>query len=246
MKIGLIFPVCDGPLGDEKHFDRFYAELTRLNFPFAVHFDHCCKETVDFFSRHPLFVGGNWDKDPVSHFDESFRENALRALRKAGDFDYFLQMDVDETMERLAPEKVAKLVETGADVIMCRCLDLWENDRQYRVDGPFQSGTREKLFKLRGNEIEYKHPASHAPYVNRKRASKGADAKILRPSESLLYVLHWGIMNMEEAELHRKRWHEIYIRKCGNIVYGSYEYYFDPTTVVKLREFDYDTFTQEF
>ena len=53
--IGVLFPVCDG---DERHFDRFLGELTRLGFPFAVHFDHCSPATKERFKSHPLFLQG--------------------------------------------------------------------------------------------------------------------------------------------------------------------------------------------
>src|SRR5437762_2079417 len=82
--IGLIVPVCDGPTGDERHFDRFRREITRLGLPFVVHFDHCGKTTQRFFTQHLLCLGASMDDDPESRFDESYRQRPLEVLLRHG------------------------------------------------------------------------------------------------------------------------------------------------------------------
>lgn len=238
MKLGVIVPVCDA---DEKHFARFYAELTRLGYPFAIYFDRCSAATKQYWLDHPLRCG--FDAGTGS-FDESYREYALRVLKRQG-FEASLQMDVDETLEKLAPQKLEALCKRDDwDVVLARCLDLWDDDKHYRVDGPFGSATREKLHRLNRWDTRYTHPISHAPYFFQDGVR--VDDKLVRVVKPGLHVLHWGIMNMEDAVIHRDRWHAIFMEKCHNIAYGSYNYYFDPANgPVRLADFDYDTFTGE-
>lgn len=231
-KVGLIFPVCDG---DEKHFGRFYAELTRLNFPFVAHFDHCCSNTKFRFTGHPLCVGSSSDDDPKSYFDESFRQRALDVLVKLDRFTHMTHMDVDETLERDAPEKIMEVAQSGVDVGIFRCLDLWtvpSGKVSHRVDGVFAGSQREKVFKLLGNSLKYPHPSSHAPNVIPHGKTK-ADATVVKTG---ICILHWGIMDMEDARVHKERWDTIYTRKLGGNPFGSYEYYFDPKVEVKVAE----------
>lgn len=230
--LGVLFPVCDE---DRKHFQRLSAELERLGKPFVVHFDHCCKETKSYFVGHRLCFNFTADDDPKSFFDESFRQRPLDILIRFG-FKFALQMDADETWEKRAPEKLERLMALGADVCVARCLDFWGDEKHYRVDGPFASSTREKLFKLPGNTLKYPHPSAHAPNVV-PHGKRREDAVVHR---SDLHVLHWGIMSMEDAKFHKDRWDTIYTRKLGGNPYGGYEYYFSHDPV--LAEFDYEEF----
>lgn len=228
MKVGALFSVFDG---DRKHFDRFLAELSRLRLPFAVNFDHCSRETKNRFQSHPMYLCGHEDDDQKSYFDESFRQRPLEMLHRQG-FDWALSLDVDETLERSAPEKIKILATTvDAEVICCPVLDLWGDERNYRVDGTFASSRREKMFRLNSTAgtFEYYHPTTHAP-------------KVLKPNREVkvhfsdLRVLHWGIMNMEDVHEHTTRWNTIYIRKVGKQPYGFYAYLNDPNTVPVLKE----------
>lgn len=229
MKIGVMFSVCDGPLGDEKHFDRFLAELTRLGFPFAVNFDHCTEQTRRLFQRRALYLGGYEDNDPESHFDESFRQKALDVLLDK-QFDWALSMDVDETLERDAVQKIHEATELGADIVDFPVLDLWGDERHFRRDGPFGSSHREKLFNLR-EPIAYYHPTVHAPRVK----PKGREVVVVKYP---CHVLHWGIMCREDAVFHTERWNRIYTRRVGNNPYASgfYSYIMDESIVPELHE----------
>ena len=73
--------------------------MTRIGWPFAVNFDHCCTDTESLFLGHPLCVGGYLDHNPDSYFDESYRQRCLDILQKLG-FQWMFQMDVDETLEK--------------------------------------------------------------------------------------------------------------------------------------------------
>lgn len=217
--LGILFAVCDG---DEKHFDRFLAELTRLGFPFAVHFDHCSAETKRRFKEHPLFIDGHEDDDPNSFFGEDSRQSAMDILMKAG-FEWALSFDVDETLEKNAHEKIARVLEMKEDVIECPLLDLWGDERHYRVDGPFQSSHREKFFRLTIGRWNYTHPTSHAP-----KATPRNREHVVTVGHADLHVIHWGIMDMDDVRFHTERWNRVYIKKVGKNPYGFYEYMNDP------------------
>lgn len=233
LKLAIIFSVCDG---DQKHFGRFYAELNRLAFPFFVNFDHCCAETRQLFQSSPHFVRAYVNDRQDDLFDESHRHYALTLAKDARAFDWVLQMDVDETLEKDAPAKIQEILRSGADIVDCRVLDLWgkEDDRpmHYRVDGSFRSSHREKFFNLRtAAKLYYYHPTSHAP---RHIPHDGREPIILRGYP--LHVLHWGIMDAKDILFHTARWTEIYTRAVGGVPYKFYEYINDPDTVIELEK----------
>lgn len=243
MKIGILFSVFDG---DQKHFDRFAAELQRLALPFAVNFDHCSKETKQLFQQHPNFLAGHENDDPENHFDESHRQTALKLLIKHK-FDWALSLDVDETLERRAPEMIQELARKKfydeqnpkrgkvlADVIDFRVLDLWGDERHYRVDGPFRGSHREKMFNLRSGEWNYYHPTVHAPKLTE---TKGRTTALVVKGYPC-HVLHWGIMDKADAQHHTERWNTIYTRKVGGNPYaaGFYSYINDDGVKIEVAE----------
>lgn len=236
--LGVLFSVFDG---DQKHFDRFAAELRRLALPFAVNFDHCSAETIKFFREQPNYLDGYVNDDPDSHFDESHRQTALSILLK-NKFDWAMSLDVDETLERNAPWQLSLLVQQKfddpltpkrgkvlADVIDFKVLDLWGDERHYRVDGSFQSSHREKMFNLRSGTWRYSHPTVHAPKLTEAKY-RNLDRPALVIRGYPLHVLHWGIMNQADAEHHCQRWDDIYTRAVGGQPYGFYAYLRDPVT----------------
>ena len=228
MKIGVLFSVFDG---DVKHFNRFTAELTRLDLPFAVNFDHCCQKTIDTFRKLPNYLHGYVNNNPESFFDESHRQHALDILLK-DKFDWAVSLDVDETLELRAPTIIRQLAEARftdlltpergnqlADVIGFQVLDLWGDDRHYRTDGPFHKSHREKMFHIGIGHWEYYHPTIHAP----KLTEVGGRAA-LYVRQYPCRVLHWGIMDESDIKEHTERWDAIYTRKVGNNPYGFYPY----------------------
>ena len=239
--LGILFPVCDG---DAKHFDRFTGDLTRLGYPFAVHFDHCSDETKRRLKEHPLFLEGHEDDDPNSFFGEDSRQSALDILAKHR-FAWMLSFDVDETLEKNAPEKIRKILEEdagGADVVEFPLLDLWGDERHYRVDGPFRSSHREKMFRLSIGRWNYTHATIHAPKCTPR--DKDHEVRVIKPD---IFVLHWGIMNMDDVRFHTERWNRVYTKKVGNNPYGFYPYMNDPeNNPPDIREFDPDDIGPDF
>lgn len=126
------------------------------------------------------------------------------------------------------------LREDEADVVDCLVLDLWGDDKHYRVDGTFAGSHREKFFNLKCGTLAYYHPTIHAPKVK----PTGREAIVVRFP---MYVLHWGIMNMDDVKFHTDRWNRIYTKKVGANPYGFYPYLNDPNTVPILKDYDYDT-----
>lgn len=232
-KVGILFSVCDG---DERHFKRFITELERLGFFYAVNFDHCSKKTKRLFQQNFLFLDGYENDDPESHFNEMHRQPALTILQREG-FDWALSMDVDETLEKFALEKVQEIMQMDVDLVDCQLLDLWGDERHYRIDYTFARSHREKFFNLNSgrtnDQLRYYHPTSHAPkfYLDR-------EAKVVKFHP--LYVIHWGIMDQADAEFHTKRWDDIYNKAVGGNPYGFYPYINDPTTVPICNEYDYN------
>lgn len=229
LKLAITFSTFDG---DAKHFSRFLDELARLAFPFYVNFDHCSPATKRLFMSHPNYAGGYENDDKQSFFDESHRQFALNLVQKSGAFDWVLQMDVDETLERDAPRLIREAMRLNADVIGCPVLDLWGDGKHYRVDGSFQSSHREKMFNLRTAEkLYYYHPTSHAP---RHVPRIGKDPVVVRGYP--LRVIHWGILDMTDVKEHTERWTTIYTRAVGGVPYKFYEYLNDPATVVEVKK----------
>jgi hypothetical protein len=219
-KVGFLFSVFEG---DKKHFNRFIQELKRLNLPFTVNFDHCSDATKFRFKSLPNYLDGYEDDDPNSFFDESFRQRPLELLQKHK-FDWAFQLDVDETLERDAINKIYDATTIGADIIDCPVIDLWGSKDKYRIDGGFGCSHREKMFNIH-NTCIYTHPTVHAPKVTRK-----GEIIVKRYD---LNVIHWGIMDMDDVKEHTERWNTIYIRKVGGNPYASgfYSYINDPATV---------------
>lgn len=232
-RLGILFSVCDS---DERHFQRFRDELERLGFPFAVNFDHCSEKTKDFFKSSHFFLEGYENDDPESHFNEMHRQPALTILQKA-EFDWALSMDVDETLEKFAPQKIEEIMRMDVDLVDCQLLDLWGDERHYRVDGTFARSHREKFFNLNsgrtGEQLRYYHPTSHAPKFFLER-----EVRVVKFHP--LYVIHWGIMDQADVQFHTKRWDDIYTKAVGGQPYQFYDYINDPATVPILNEFDYD------
>lgn len=242
--LGLMFPVCDGPRGDEKHFPRFLKEIDRLGLPFAVYFDHCTRETYKLFSSHRLYFDGFDDVDQYSSFDEGSRRYPLNILIKAG-FGHILQMDLDETLERDGPAKLRDVLKNGADVTGFWCLDIWDRPESSlseteepgfwrRIDGPFGAGKREKVFKVTGNTLRWPAATAHAPDV--WPTGKTKEESVVKMAD--ISVIHWGIRNLADAQFHRERWDRIYTRAVGGNPYQGYEYYFDKATVPAYAKLD--------
>ncbi len=231
-KLGLLLATCDA---DEQHFGRMLAELTRLGCPFAVHFDRCCKATKKRFLTHKMCAASSSNDDQSVTFHEGHRQFALEALLKAlPNLDWFGQLDTDETYECDAKKHIQCILDGPFDVVQCIVMDLWGDKNHYRTDGSFGQSRREKFFNLGIGEWAYTHSVIHAPKLVKPRDNSQQQVKVLRHQRP--YVLHWGIMNMDDVKVHTDRWDEIYTKAVGSNPYGFYPYINDPTTEIVLAE----------
>jgi hypothetical protein len=244
-KLGIVLITCDE---DKGHFPRILAEFTRLGFPFAVCFDHCCDETKHLFTTHPCCVG--FHDNTTQQFDERHRQYAFDILLKHDDYDWITYLDTDEVYDRRALELIPQILDYDADLVWCPVLDLWGTGDCYMDGvgclgpcmGPDSASTggkqlRDKFYNLRTGTWQYRHPDIHAPYFTPRDGSRRA----ARRKRSNLYVLHYGLMSREDGAFHEQRWNTIYKKTLGRNPYSNGFY-----TVVANEEgtripFDYDT-----
>ncbi len=244
--LGLLLTTWDG---DKHHFSRVLAEYTRLGYPFAVNFDHCCKETKRLFKTHPNFVGCYENDDPKHVFDETHKQHALDVLVKLG-FDWGGYFDTDDILDRRAPQLIPEMLEWDCDLIWCPAIDLWGDAHHYRVDGPlgpshepdqtehFGKQRRDCFWNLKTGNWKYKHADVHAPYFEAKDGS----GRAARRRRSKLHIIHHGRMDPKDAMRHEKMWDKIYTRALGRNPYRGGFYTYMAETEPVLEYFDYDTF----
>ena len=247
-KLGIVLVTCDA---DQRYFPNILQEFTRLSFPFAVCFDHCCKATKKLFSAHPCCVG---TCDSPRDFDERHRQYAFDVLMKHDDYDWITYLDTDEAFDRRALDLIPEIMEYDADVVWCPLLDLWGAGDCYRVGkgclgpcmGPDDSQTggkqlRDKFYNLRTGSWAYLHPHIHAPSFTARDGSN----RPARRKRSNLYILHYGLMKPEDGAYHELRWSTIYTRALGRNPYehttdrGFYEIIEKEEPI--LEPFNYDT-----
>lgn len=231
--LGMLICTCDA---DQKHFDRVLGEFTRLRIPFAVNFDHCCKETKRHFQSSPLYLGGK-ENDAVGKldddFDESHRQGGLDVLmREPGRFDWAGYLDTDESFAPKVNEvEIQRMLAKCSDIdlIDTPLIDLWGDEKHWRDDGPFKNSHRERFYNLRSGKWKYTSAVVHAPKLLKDQETVARRQHLQDPLGTRvilypMYFLHWGIMNQEDCQFHIKRWNEVYTKKVGNNPYGFYEY----------------------
>jgi hypothetical protein len=241
-----------------RHFDRVLGEFTRLGFPFAVNFDHCCNDTKRTFKAHPLCVGWHETDDPKDLFDETHKQRALDVLY-AREFAWAAYLDTDEVFDRRAPEEIAKILgSSGVDLYWCPLLDFWGDDEHYRTDGPLgpcQAGDwgdgsvrdkqfRNKFYHLRADGAwRYLHADVHGPYfLDRKTGERKRE----REARSRLHVLHYGLIDLDLIRFKLEQWRRVYTPALGEFKHGGfYEYLLDPALTPEVRDFCYATWNGE-
>ena len=236
--LAFLIATCDA---DAKHFSRVLGEFTRLGYPFAAYFDHCCEETIRLFASHLLCVGSHINSNEP--FDERHRRYPFDILKSKG-FDWIASIDTDEIFDGRAATLIPEILDSDADVVWCPRLDFWGDDRHYRIDGPFGPSTSgvspgkqfcEKFFNVKTGIWTYRHADIHAPYFAAVDKTGRAPIRKMSP----LYVLHYGIMDYADAVVHTDRWNLVYTRAQGaNKHPGFYNYINDKSIVPTLIDFD--------
>lgn len=196
--------------------DQYLAEIDRLDLPFAVHFDRCSQATVGRFISHPRCLGHTRQDDPKVDYTERDKQGSFDIVAAAG-FQWALQLDSDETLERQAPVKLWQTLDDyhDADCIGLRYVSLWETPQQIRVDGPFSSGYHVKLYHLQGRGWTFRQPTVNGAYINSPH---------YKEVKAPLVCLNWGAMTHELRIQHKSRWDRIYTRLAGKNPYGFWDY----------------------
>ncbi len=244
--LGCLFSVSEP---DARYLDGMLKQLTWLGFPFAVNFDHCSPWTKRQFKEHPLYLGGFENDDPEKLFDESHRQTALEVVIKAK-MDWALRFDIDEVLDHRAPQIIPEIMEMDTDMVWCPCLDMWGDDKHYRVDGMFgpemnpdaqdvlHKQFRKMFYNLHAGKWVYMYGDVHSPMLFHGEEMVRAPRMI----RSRLHVIHYGLMSYIDTAFKAKRWREIYTRRMGHFPYDHvYDYMNDRSVKVELRDFDYDT-----
>lgn len=234
-KIGAFTSVCE----EDAHFlPKYLAETERVGMDFVMHFDKCSPATKFLVIKHPRCVGITENNGPNSHFDEMHKQPALDLLVSLG-YDWAVNWDADETWERDAVVKMQSL-SPGVDVYDYKWVNLWDDPRFIRVDGPLANGHRARFYNLKsGARWEF-----YNPKINGARADFGKYQKLRGEThlEKLdLVSIHWGMLTKEMRAHHKKRWDFLYGRHTddGKNPYGFWEWACDESITPELVEHGY-------
>ena len=201
--------------------EQYLSEIERLKMPFYIHFDRCSPKTKRTLSAHSLCRGTTNQDDPRTEFDETHKQQVMDLLQNHRNYDWALAWDVDETFARNAPEKIPEAIRVRADCINVKWVNVWNSPDRIRIDGPFGSGHRCKLYDLRdGRRWRFTNRV-----VNGAKLFRGKDE--VAGTESRVHELvwlHWGMMTRELREAHKDRWDRIYGKAVGRNPYGFWNY----------------------
>jgi hypothetical protein len=224
---------------DAHHVDRWLAEMTRLETMFVVHFDRCSERMKQRFMWSRNLFGFTEQNDPAIEFTEQHKQGAMDLAQGSGR-RWALALDIDETLEKLAVEKLAAMIAldrgidggTHVDVYDCRWLNLWGDKWHIRADAHWLHGHRACLYNIGGGrKWRFDHPITNgAKLVD--RPDTGIVAKLD------LVVLHWGAILPEWRAVRKSRWDRIYGAAVGENPYGHWRAEADETGL-KVIEHDY-------
>lgn len=259
-KVCAFTAVCEE---DARWLPQYLAEAERLGMPFAVHFDRWqnakghikdgpVRGLMQRVQRHRLCVGYTLSRDYSAEFTEQHKQPVFD-LVAGRDFDWAMAWDVDETYERLAPEKLQALLETDADQIQCRWLNLWGDSTTVRADGDWLLGRRVKFYNLLSGRWHFDHPITNGAKLlkspppprkgHRPMHTSGAWQPQFRTDVVVkrvdLVCLHWGMMTPELRRLHKERWDRVYTTAVGNNPYGFWRNALETEDKAVLEVHDY-------
>lgn len=223
---------------DKEWVPQYLAEVYRLGIHFAVHFDRCSLTTKEVMSSHPYCVGWTAQDDPAVEFNEQHKQAVLDLVAGMSrwTFGWALAWDVDETWEPDAQDKL-KAIDCSDDLLLVRWVNLWEDDRTIRVDGPFKDSKRAKLYNLRrgrGLKWRFDHPITNGAKLVDRQDVPVSTTQSLYP----LTCIHHGLKTRALRQLHKDRWDRIYstaLRGDPN-PYGTWKYALDDVTYPPVTE----------
>lgn len=227
MKICAFTSVCQEDLSTWT--DKYLEEAERLRIPFAIHFDRC--NHLDIYRStlvsHPLCIGYSSQNNESLEFDETHKQWVFDLVVLAKRYSWAMAWDIDETYERKAIAKLAEIEKLEADYVDVKWVNLWNDPRHIRVDGPFSQGHRVKFYNLMSVPQGFKWKftgkiTNGAKLVN----SRGTPVSTVGGKHDLV-CLHWGMMTQKLREQHKTRWDRIYTKAVGANPYGFWCYALD-------------------
>ena len=210
---------------DARWASQFMEEVTRLDIPFAMHFDRCSDGLKDRIRRHPLCVGSVTQDDPSLEFTERHKQAVFDLLSTQQRWQWLLQWDIDEIWERDAPEKIAKLAKRKEeDNLLVQWVNCWGDRAHIRVDTVFAAAPRLKFYNVGGNRRWwFDHAITYGCKLNDDKTGMRSKESV-KSAHSGIVCLHTGLMTRELREHHKTRWDRIYSAAVGANPYHFWEY----------------------
>lgn len=216
--IGAYTPICQE---DERWVSQYLAEVERLGIYFAIHLDRCSLPLKLKTAYHPRCIGYTEQNHPDVEYREDCREKLINMLEERG-VTLALLWDIDETWERMAPEKLQNLLDNKTfDNARVHWINLWGDNQTVRIDN-HSNPYRVKINRLdRGINWTWNGIVVD-PYADGRRevTTLGTD----------LVCLHHGLKTPELRRLHKERWDRVYGYHLGK---NPYSYWNDMLDEVK-------------
>jgi hypothetical protein len=209
--------------------DQYLLEAERLATPFCIHLDRCSPAIKRKLVKHRLCAGATEQADSRVEFNEQHKQAVFDMVVKLG-FQWAMAWDIDETYERLAPEKIERALQLDVDYVDIRWLNLWNDTKHVRTDGPFSDGHRVKFYNLRVGPWTFAHKIVNGAKIVGKDTRMG---------KSDLVCLHHGMLTLELRQLHKERWDRIYSTALNGDrnPYGFWKYALE--VPARVSEHDY-------
>lgn len=224
--------------------DQYLAEIDRLVMPFAVHLDRWSptSEVADRLLKHPLCVGSTRQNKVEVEFNETHKQRVFD-LVVGFRFKWAMAWDIDETFEASACTKIGEVLDQAAtyDSVIVKWWNLWDDPYHIRVDGPFGSGYRDKIYNLSARRWKFCSLVVNGPKLMCPSGEPLPNSMMVHYNSDLV-CLHHGMMTRELREQHKARWDRIYSTalRGDNNPYGIWNYALDevkyPPVVVKYGE----------
>jgi len=209
---------------------QYLAEAERIGIQFVMHLDRCSRETARIVESHRLLAGITRQDNHAKQFSETDKQAALDVVVSSG-CRWALAWDVDETYAQDARRHLENLGNYFADLLQVRMVNLWGDDLHARVDGPFSSAWRCKLYRIgAGNSWAFRHPLVNGAVDLSGRHANGTEQR------TGLVCLHHGFKTQTLRLAHRERWNSIYGAAFGYNPYGTWDWVCDETIAPTVRE----------
>lgn len=206
---------------DEQWVDQYLAEVDRLKMDFCIHFDRCNSNLKSRLLTSCFCVGWTAQEDHDVEFTEQHKQGVFNDVVRLG-YQWAMAWDIDETYDRDAPEKLKSLKNVQQDMAQTYWVNLWDDPRYVRVDGPFLMSKRIKFYRLGEKKWKFDHPITNGA----KAYHDGwpIPTTYAGPGEiGNLTCLHWGMLTKELREQHKERWDRIYGKAVGSNPYGFWQ-----------------------